>query len=198
MEKYGEQSRSDTGRQPDEVVTPTTDEKPVRTAESPEHQLEPEKPQQTIEETSTTEIKEEIQEEPPRREPVKELPPTEPEPIAVAADVIKSALNAPDLKLNVKTVELINGRLSGGKNSVRVSFSSESVSVIEDKFSAICAVIYYLNEKTNTIDVVQGIAEDEKASLLAILQSNMSNVTAWMTNEITKVDWYSKVTKKTL
>jgi len=198
MEEHGEQSRRDTGRQPAEVVTPVRDEEPIKVAESPEYQLTPNGSQQQVKETPAIEEKEEISEEPPRREPVQVLPPVDPEPIAVASDVIKSALNAPDLRIGARTVELINGRLSGGKNSVRVSFFSESVDVIGNTFATICAVIYYLNAETNTIDVVEGIAEDKQAALLAILRSNMSDVTAWMTNEITKVEWYSKVTRKIL
>ncbi len=198
MEEHGEQSRRDTGRQPGEMVTPVRDEEPIKAAESPEYQLTPNESQQQVKETPAIEKREEIQEEPPRREPVQVLPPADPEPIAVASDVIKSALNAPDLRIGARTVELINGRLSGGKNSVRVSFFSESVDVIGNTFATICAVIYYLNAETNTIDVVEGIAEDKQAALLAILRSNMSDVTAWMTDDITKVEWYSKVTRKIL
>jgi len=95
-------------------------------------------------------------------------------------------------------VELVNGRLSGGKNSVRVSFLSESVNAIDDRFVAICAVIYHLDAEASTVDVVVGIAEDEQANLLAILQSNMSDVTAWINNEISRAEWSSRITKKIL
>jgi len=199
MEENGEQSRRDTGREPEEVVTPVEEAEPVRIAESNEYQLTPVEPEPQVKETPEVEIEEETQEEPPRRELVKESKPVNLEPIAIAADVIKSALNATQVNAGARNVELINGRLNGGKNSVRVSFFSESVDVIGNTFATICAVIYYINEESdNTIDVVEGIAEDKQAALLAILRSNMSDVNAWMTGEITKVEWYSKVIKKIL
>ena len=92
----------------------------------------------------------------------------------------------------------MNGRLNDGRNSVRVSFLCESVDMIDDKFVAICAVIYHLNCGTNTIDVIVGIAEDEQANLLAIVQSDMRDVAAWMTNEISRAEWFSRITKKIL
>jgi hypothetical protein len=199
MEENGEQSRRDTGRQPGEVITPVKEAEPIRTAESSEDLLVEDESQPQVAETPVIEDKEEIKEEPPRREPVKEIPPVKTEPIAVAADVIKNALNAPEVNVGARTVELINGRLSGGKNSVRVSFVSESVDEIGNAFATICAVIYYINEESdNTIDVIEGIAEDQQSALLAILRSNISDVAEWMTQKVTKAEWYSKVTKKIL
>jgi hypothetical protein len=204
MEEHGEQARRDTGRQPGEVVVPVSDSEPVRIATSPVHQLTADvsREEGESEQEGRGEGRQEEPEEPPRREVVRESPssPTllHPEPIAAASDVIKSALKAPDLGISVRTVELVNGRLSGGRNSVRVNFSSESMNVIEDKFVAICAVIYHLDRGTNTVDVVVGIAEDEQANLLAILQSDMSDITAWMTNEFSRAEWFSRVTKRIL
>ena len=203
VEDYGEQVRRDTGRNPDEIIEPVRGSEPIRVAESPVKQLTSDDIQQQVEDTPTIE-QEETQvelEEPPRREVVRESPPLpeiSQEPIAISFNVIKSALQATSLGVNVRTVELINGRLSDGKNSVRVNFLSESVSAIDSKFVAICAVIYHLNKEANTIDVVVGLAEDEQANLLAILQSNVSDITAWMTNEISRTEWYSRVNKKIL
>jgi hypothetical protein len=203
MEEHGEQTRRDTGRRPGEIIAPIRDSEPIRIEKSPVHHLMPDVPQQQTKETSVVE-QEEIQEElepPPRREVVRESPPSptsSPEPIAVSPDVIKSALEPAALGVSIRTVELVNGRLSGGKNSVRVSFFSESVNAIDDKFVAICAVIYNLDQETNTVDVVVGIAEDEQANLLAILQSNMSDITAWITNKFSRAEWFSRVTKKIL
>ena len=203
LEQYGEQIRRDTGRHPGEMVTPVDDSEPVRIVESPVYQLLSDAPQQQAEGTSITE-EEEVQEEPeepPRREVVREPLPSStqpPKPIAVASDVIKSALKAADLEISARAVESVNGRLSGGKNSVRVNFLSESINAIDSKFVTICAVIYYLNREANTVDLVIGIAEDEQANLLAILQSNMNDIMAWMTSDISKAEWLSRVTKKIL
>ena len=79
-----------------------------------------------------------------------------------------------------------------------VYFIPGSVDAINSKFGSICAVIYYLNSDTKTIDTIAGIAEDEQSNLLAILQSSMSDVTAWMTEEIGRLEWYSRITKKVL
>ena len=206
MESYGEQSRGDTGRSPGEIVSPAKNSEPIIVAESPVYQLTSEGLQEQAEAESPIE-QEENQgttqgslEEPPRREVVQESPPEglPPEPIAIAADVIKIALNNANLGVSVRNVELANGRLTGGKNSVRVNFFSESVNVIDEKFVAICAVLYHLNKEANTVDVVVGIAEDEQANLLAVLQSDVVDISAWMTNEISRAEWYSRVTKKIL
>jgi hypothetical protein len=203
MEEHGEQSRRDTGRHPGEIVTPVRDSRPVRMTRSPVHHLAPDVLQQQTKETSVVQEKgvQEQPEEPPRREVVQELPPSPtppPEPIAVSSNVVKNALEQADLGVSVRAVELVNGRLSGGKNSVRVSFFSESVNVIDDEFVDICAVNYYLNRETNTVDIVVGIAEDEQANLLAVLQSNMSDITAWITSKFSRAEWFSRVTKKIL
>ena len=202
-EKHGEQVRRDTGRHPGEVIAPATGTAPARAETSPVVQLAPEETQQRAVEDSDVEHAEDVEQEhenPPQRTAVQESPPFEPspEPIGVGAEVIKSALNATSLNIRVRNVELVNGRLSGGKNSVRVTFLSGSVDVIDDRFVTICAVIYHLDCEASSVDVVVGIAEDEQANLLAILQSDMSGVVAWMTNEILRAEWYSKVTRKIL
>jgi len=199
VEEHGEQVRRDTGRRPGEVVEPVEDLEPITAAKSSAYQLTPEQP----EETSVTEQAEvqEKTEESTRREVVRESslsPEPSPEPIAIASDVVKNALTLADLEISVRTVELLNGRLSGGRNSVRVNFLCESVDAIDDKFVAICAVIYHLDAKTNTVDVIVGIAEDEQTNLLAILQSDMSDVAAWINNELSRAEWFSKVIKKIL
>ena len=202
MEKHGEQARRDTGRQPGEVIIPVLEPEPIKIERTPANQLTQEVVQQDIEEISIlTQEKEEIQEQPPQREAVEK--PSSPQilpsgPITIAAEVIKSALNSADLGISVRTVELVNGRPRGGKNSVRVNFLSESLDFIDDRFVAICAVIYHLDRGKNTVDIVAGIAEDRQANLIAIVQSDMSNIAAWMNNEISRAEWFAKVTKKVL
>ena len=198
MEEQGEQVRQDTGRSPDQVVVPVMDTKPMKVARKPAQQVaSDEPPQQIKEKLPVIGQEEEAQERPPQREIIQESPPT-PEPIAVRSDVIKNALDAANLKISVRTVELVNGRLSGGKNSVRIYFIPESMNVIDDRFGAICAVLYYLDNKTNTVDVVAGLAEDEQSNLLAILQVSIGDITAWITDEITRTEWNSRITKKIL
>jgi hypothetical protein len=202
MEKHGEQVRSDTGRQPGEIIIPVKEPEPVKVERPPANQLTQEVVQQDVEEILIlNQEKEEIQEQPPQREAIEKSPSPQilpSTPIAVAAEVIKSALNSADLGISVRTVELVNGRLRGGKNSVRVNFLSESLDLIDDRFVAICAVIYHLDRGKNTVDVVAGIAEDGQANLIAIVQSEMDNIAAWMNNEISRAEWFSKVTKKVL
>ncbi len=199
MEEQGEQIRRDTGRRPGEIVVPATDPKPIKVVGASVQQETSDEPRSAAEETPIIEQAEGSQERSPQREIVREpLPPPEPEPIAIASDVIKNALNSSNLGVSVRTVELINGRLSGGKNAVRVYFLPGSIDVIDDRFGAICAVLYYLSSETETVDTVAGIAEDEQANLLAILQSSMSDITIWMTREITRAEWYARITKKIL
>ena len=202
MEEQGKQVRQNTGRRPGEVVAPVMDTKPIKVARTPAQQITQDEPPQQIKDTLTVvEQEEEVQERPPQREIVRESPPpseSTPEPIAVKSDVIKNALIAANLKISVRAVELVNGRLGGGKNSVRIYFIPESVNVIDDRFGAICAVLYYLDNKTNTVDIVAGLAEDEQSNLLAILQVSIGDIAAWMTDEITRTEWASRITKRTL
>ena len=202
MEEQGEQVRQDTGRSPDQVVVPVMDTKPMKVDRKPTPQVASDEPPQQIKETlPVIGQEEEAQERPPQREIIQESPLTQesvPEPIAVRSDVIKNALEAANLKISVRTVELVDGRLSGGKNSVRIYFIPESMNVIDDRFGAICAVLYYLDNKTNTVDIVAGLAEDEQSNLLAILQVSIGDITAWMTDEITRIEWNSRITKKIL
>lgn len=118
------------------------------------------------------------------------------EPISVSSEVIKNALEIAGI--TVRSVELVNGRLEGGKNSVRVNFISESVKLVNERFFTICAVIYHLNKSSKTIDVVIGIAEDSQSNLLGALQSNMEDITAWMDNKITRAEWFSRIIRKML
>jgi hypothetical protein len=118
------------------------------------------------------------------------------EPIAVSPDVIKNALE--NAGVNVRSVELVNGRIDGSKNSVRVNFVCESEKIANDRFFTICSVTYYLNKASKSIDVVVGIAEDSQSNLIGVLQSNIEDITAWMDNKITRAEWFSKITKKML
>lgn len=118
------------------------------------------------------------------------------EPISVSSEVIKNALEIAGI--NIRGVELVNGRTEGGKNSVRVNFIAGSSKLVNEKFFTICAVIYHLNKSSKTIDVVIGIAEDPQSNLLGALQSNMEDITAWMDNKITRAEWFSRIIRKML
>lgn len=195
MEDQGEQVRQEAGRRPGEIVVPPSNPEPIKVAKTPAQQVvEEAKGQKTIEEPVIQETTE-AQEKPAQRETIREL---SQEPIALEAEVIKSALNSSDLKVGIRTVELLNGRLSGGKNSIRINFIPESIEKVDEKFGSICAVVYYLDSESNTVDVIVGLAEDKQSNLLAILQSNMEDILSWMTSEITRTEWYSRITKKTL
>ena len=121
---------------------------------------------------------------------------TSTENISISSDVIKSALEIAGI--NVRSVELVNRRIGGGKNSVRVSFICESANVVNEKFFTMCAVIYHLNKSSKTVDIVVGIAEDPQSNLLGALQSNTEDITAWMDNKITRAEWFSRISRKML
>ena len=116
------------------------------------------------------------------------------EPIAVSSDVIKNALE--NAGVNVRSIEFVNGRADGSKNSIRVNFVCQSAKIVDERFFTICSVTYYLNRASKSIDVVVGIAEDSQSNLLGVLQSNIEDITAWMNNKITRAEWFSKITKK--
>lgn len=118
------------------------------------------------------------------------------EAISVSPDVIKNALE--NAGVNVRSIELVNGRIDGSKNSIRVNFICESTKIANDRFFTICSVTYYLNKASNSIDIVVGIAEDSQSNLLGVLQSNIEDITAWMDNKITRAEWFSRITKKML
>lgn len=221
MENYGKQARVDKDRNAGEVVAEPSKGSEVNSSSeqmvkqdpteliTEEPAIEPEKveesTQQAVQGSADTlvEKKEDVNkapERPPERKAITEASTetSDAKPIAVASDVIKIALNSANLGISVRSLELINGRLSGGKNSIRVYFLSESLGAIDNKFVAICAVIYHLDSETKTIDVIIGMAEDKQANLLAVLQSEMSDVAAWMNNELSPAEWRSRIIKKVL
>lgn len=210
MESYGEQTRKNTGRIPGKIIEPPKKDEQTKiltvpAQEPPIKELIP-RPSQGEEladkgsdsskdtlEQSISNFQKETQKSPPFQGLGIERPP---EPIAISSVVIKSALEIAGV--NVRAVELVNGRLGSGRNSVRINFLCESETLINDKFFTICAVIYHLNKSTNTIDVVVGIAEDSQANLKGILQSNIEDITAWMNNLITRAEWFSRITRNML
>lgn len=221
MEDYGERARSDIGRSPDEEVTTPRKSEPVKVVKLPPEEL-PEGQEENIlkgiNQGSAPDINNDIAvgketEKPVQPKVSEESPPStmssQPssslskailpsKPISVASEVIRSALESTNLGINVRNIELVNGRLTGGNNSVRVNFLCESINLIDDKFLAICAVTYHLNKSSNTIDVVVGIAEDQHSNLIGIIQSDMEDISAWMTDRISRAEWFSRVTKKVL
>ncbi len=210
MESYGEQTRKNTGRTPGKIIEPPKKDEQTKiltmpAQEPPIKELIP-KPLQreelvdrgsdAIKDTSEQPIssfQKETQKSPPFQDLGMERPP---EPIAISSVVIKSALEIAGV--SVRAVELVNGRLGSGRNSVRINFLCDSETLINDKFFTICAVIYHLNKSTNTIDVVVGIAEDSQSNLKGILQSNIEDITAWMNNLITRAEWFSRITRNML
>lgn len=209
METYGEEARKNTGRTPGEIIEPPkkvgqTEILNIPIQEPPIKELLP-KPQKEelvdkgsdFEKNVSEQKIDDFKKEPLRNIPFQDLEAERsPESIAISSVVIKSALEIAGI--NVRAVELVNGRLGSGRNSVRVNFICESEILINDKFFTICAVIYHLNKSTKTIDVVVGIAEDSQSNLKGILQSNIEDITAWMNNLITRAEWFSRITRNML
>jgi hypothetical protein len=209
MEGYGEQTRSETGRHPGDVVSSPENQGSTKVIKKPSD--EPpiievvQKTAQEKDETVAIAKSNNVLEQPEQKtlnhefsvSPVSNFG-TErrSEPIAVSSDVIRSALEIAGI--NVRSVELVNGRVESGKNSVRINFICESSASVNEKFFTICAVTYHLNKASKTIDVVIGIAEDSQANLLGVLQSNTEDITAWMDNKITRAEWFSRITRKML
>ena len=203
MEKSGERARQKTGRRPGETVEPVKQPEPAKTESHPVKQLSPigtDNQEETPIILENEHGKKQEVVKPPEREVIekKPQPKVKPIPIAVSSDVIRIALRDVSLGVNARNVELVNGRLTGGKNSVRVNFFCKSVDQIYSKFVAICAVTYHLDRNTKSIDTIVGIAEDSQANMLAIIQTRMDDVVAWMTNKKTRAEWLSKVNVKLL
>jgi len=208
MEGYGEQVRSETGRHPGDVVSSPENQESTKIVKKPVDEppiieVVPKPAQEKDEMVATVERKNVLpqpmqkENQEPSVSPMLNLKPEgRSEPIAVSSDVIRSALEIAGI--SVRSVELVNGRTEGGKNSVRVNFICELSKSVNDKFFTICAVTYHLNKASKTIDVVVGIAEDSQANLLGVLQSNTEDITAWMDNKITRAEWFSRITRKML
>ena len=210
MESYGEQTRKNTGRSTGEIIEPPkkveqTEILTMPIQEPPIKELLP-KPTQKEEladkgndfskDISNRSLND-LSRETLKSSPFQDLEiERSPEPIAISSVVIKSALEIAGV--NVRAVELVNGRLGSGRNSVRINYICESETLINDKFFTICAVVYHLNKSTNTIDVVVGIAEDSQSNIKGILQSNIEDITAWMNNLITRAEWFSRITRNML
>ena len=211
MEEHGEQTRYDTGEKPKENQKSSearNSTKIVRKSaeEPPMIEVLPKPPQEegNLATVKEDEIEKSTQEKTtegnsiplPNLYPANQKPELSSEPIAVSSDVIKTALEIAGI--NVRDVELVNRRVGGGKNSVRVNFICESSNVVNEKFFTICAVIYHLNKSSKTIDIVVGIAEDSQSDLLGVLQSDTEDIIAWMDNKITRAEWFSRITRKML
>jgi len=211
MEEHGEQTRYDTGEKPKEnqkSVEESKNTKIVRRSaeEPPMIEVLPKPPQEegNLATAKKDETEKSTQEETTERTsiplpnlyPANQKPELSSEPIAVSSDVIRTALEIAGI--SVRSVELVNRRIGGGKNSVRVNFICESSNVVNEKFFTICAVIYHLNKSSKTIDIVVGIAEDSQSDLLGVLQSDTEDIIAWMDNKITRAEWFSRITRKML
>jgi len=213
MEGYGNQVRNETGRKPGDVEKSTANQETAKVVKKPSE--EPPivevltKPAQKKDENATAIGSNDVFQQPMQKSLNQGNSITQSstimqnseigknsEPIAVSSDVIRSALEIAGI--NVRSVELVNGRTEGGKNSVRVNFILDSSKTVNEKFFTICAVTYHLNKELKTIDVVVGIAEDSQANLLGVLQSNTEDITAWMDNKITRAEWFSRITRKML
>ncbi|MBD3183728.1 hypothetical protein GF312_15670 [Candidatus Poribacteria bacterium] len=201
MENYGEETRQETGRKPGEVVKPPESEETEVVENTPMRELPLQEDQKSEEKILVVENEKSLEEQdpPPMREIIEEPKPAPKAiPVNTSADVMKIAMNNADLGIGARNVEIVNGRLNGGKNSVRVNFLCNSIDRIYEKFVGICAVIYHLDKNAESIDVIVGIAEDDLANMIAIIQSDMDDVTAWMTDEISRSEWFSKITVKIL
>ena len=208
MEGYGEQVRQETGRKPGNTVNSTENQETVKVVKKPSDEppiveVLSSKPAQEKEENvvvTQQPIQKSLNQEPSIIQPSLTVKNSDTvmnsEAISVSSDIIKSALEIAGI--NVRTVELVNGRTEGGKNSVRVNFICESSKVVNERFFTVCAVTYHLNKASKSIDVVVGIAEDSQANLLGVLQSNTEDIMAWMDNKITRAEWYSRITRKML
>jgi hypothetical protein len=209
MEGYGEQTRNETGRHPGDVVSSpenqgstkvikkSSDEPPIievvqKTEQEKNETVTIAKNNNALEQTEQKTLNHESSVSSVSNYVTERRS----EPIAVSSDVIRSALEIAGI--NVRSVELVNGRIESGKNSVRINFICESSEAVNEKFFTICAVTYHLNKASKTIDVVVGIAEDSQANLLGVLQSNTEDITAWMNNKITRAEWFSRITRKML
>jgi hypothetical protein len=208
MEGYGKQVRQETGRNPGDTVNSTENQETAKVIKKT-----PDEPP-IVEVLANKTIQEKHENVVVTQQPTQKSLNQEPsiiqpsstaknpdtvmnlDAISVSSDIIKSALEIAGI--NVRAVELVNGRTEGGKNSVRVNFICESSKVVNERFFTVCAVTYHLNKASKSIDVVVGIAEDSQANLLGVLQSNTEDIMAWMDNKITRAEWYSRITRKML
>jgi hypothetical protein len=105
------------------------------------------------------------------------------------------------LGVNVVKVETIDGRLVGGKNSVRVSFVSKNEANEEKllvEFSTICGAVYGF-DKGQTVDAVTAFAEKRETLLpYIIIQTDFSDFVALSEGKISQKEWISKLTLKKL
>lgn len=119
--------------------------------------------------------------------------------VNLKADQLSSLLK--QLGVNVVKVETIDGRLVGGKNSVRVSFVSKNEADEEKllvEFSTICGAVYGF-DKGQTVDAVTAFAEKRETLLpYMIIQTDFSDFMALSEGKIPQKEWISRITMKKL
>jgi len=209
MEIYGDKTRQNSGRNPGDVVeTPENPENNTIVAKIPQEPTKEILPRSAKQELHDNGLYIENHIADLAKSPEIQIPSSSPEfapymesrpskkSIAISSMVIKSALEIAGL--NINSVELLNGRLNDGKNSVKVDYVCDSVKSVNDKFFTICAVIYHLDKSSNTIDIVMGIAQDPHSNVIGMLRSGIDDVSAWMNNLITRAEWLSRINKEML
>lgn len=174
IEKTGESIRADTGRKLGEKLNPILTQNQQNFIISFDEN----------EQIYTTTLKEEI---------------TPIIGVRLKEDQLSSLLR--QLGVNVIKVETIDGRLVGGKNSLRVSFvpkneADEGKLLLE--FSTICGAVYGF-DKEQTVDVITAFAESRENLLpYMIIQASLKDIIALSEGKLSQNEWISKITIKRL
>jgi len=116
-------------------------------------------------------------------------------PIAITEKLLSLTLN--DAEIDVVETRLINGRLEGKDNLVRVNFVPKSLSYdsIYKQFLKVCAIVEAIQTQKGTVDKVNAIVEEENQPYI-MLESSIDNYKGYINEEISFEEWVKNLEVK--
>lgn len=109
-------------------------------------------------------------------------------PVAINKEILSRTLN--QAGFDVVVIRIINGRLEGKENTVRVNFVPKALSYdsIYKQFLKLCAIVEVTQTQKGTVDKVNAIVENDNKPYM-MLESSIENYKAYMEEEISLEKW---------
>lgn len=109
-------------------------------------------------------------------------------PVSMTQDILNMTLN--QAGIDVVGIRVINGRLEGKDNLVRVTFLPKALSYdsIYKQFLKLCAVVDASQNQKGTIDKISAIVEEDGKPYM-MLEGSIENYKAYMDEKISLEEW---------
>lgn len=180
IEKWGMERREETQRKITDVVVHPEQNKPLIDISSPEEKKTEFRGMIHLNKSEPSKIKE-------LDKSVKSKV-----PVAIDREFLNQALKKTGF--DVVLIRIVNGRLEGKENLVRVNFTPQSLyyDSIYKQFLKLCAIVEAAQTQKGTVDRVNAIVEEDNKPYM-ILESSIENYKAYMNEEISLEEWISNL-----